>query len=154
MYRDNRNGGACVRNVLVYLSGPITAKNGRSVEQNVATALPIYFNLLRAGIPAFCPHLSAAFPSAFEVDYRIWMDYDFAVIARCTHLLTLPNYRESLGALEEINVADRLGIPVFYDIDGLITHLNGDGANPDEVCAVDPVVGASHSPDTRGSESS
>ncbi len=110
-------------NALVYLSGPITAKHGRSVEQNVAAALPVYFALLQAGVPAFCPHLSAGFPSAFEVDYRLWLAYDFAVIDRCTHLLTLANWEQSAGALEEVQYARDHHVPVFHDAAVLLAAL-------------------------------
>src|SRR5574342_1232287 len=59
--------------VFVYLSGPITAKYGYTVEQNVAQALKVYLDCLRAGVTCFCPHLSGAFPSAFDVPYETWL---------------------------------------------------------------------------------
>lgn len=109
--------------VFVYLSGPITAKNGRTVEQNVAAAVGVYWQLLAAGVPAFCPHLSGAFPTAFTIDYETWLQYDFAVIDRCTHVLMLPNWHESAGALREMDYADRQGKPVFSQVETLLAHL-------------------------------
>lgn len=104
------------RDLFVYLSGPITAKNGRTVEQNVADAVAVYLDCLRRGVPAFCPHLSGAFPSAFEIDYETWIDYDFAIIDRCTHVVMLPRYEESSGALRERAYAESIGKPVVYSI--------------------------------------
>jgi len=101
------------RNVFVYLSGPITAKHGYTVEENVAAAVKVYLECLDAGIPAFCPHLSGAFPSAFNIDYEKWIAYDFAVIERCTHLLMLPRWETSAGAVREKLFAEQRGIPVF-----------------------------------------
>ena len=104
--------------VFVYLSGPITAKHDRSVEENVAIALRAYWECLKAGIPAFCPHLSAGFPSAFtEVPYEAWLAYDFAVIQRCTDVVLLPNWQQSEGAVREVHFAEKLGLPVHASLD-------------------------------------
>lgn len=108
--------------VFVYLSGPITANHGRSVEQNVANAVQFYWRLLRAGIPAFCPHLSGAFPSAFEIDYETWIAYDLAVIDRCTHVLMLPHWEQSAGAMRERAYAEARGIPVAAN-DSELLHM-------------------------------
>ena len=112
------------RDVFVYLSGPITAKHGRSVEENTANALKVYWLCLRTGIPAFCPHLSAGFPSAFsEVPYDAWLAYDFAVIDRCSHVLMLPNWQESDGAKAELAYATQKGVSVHYELSALIDSL-------------------------------
>lgn len=102
--------------VFVYISGPITAKHGYTVEENVAAALKVYLDLLRRGIPCFCPHLSGAFPSAFDVDYETWLAYDYAVIARCTHVLLLPRWETSTGAVRERDFAESIGVPVIDDV--------------------------------------
>lgn len=97
----------------VYLSGPITATPERSIEQHVASAVDVYWQLLRRGVPAFCPHLSAAFPTAFLIPYEEWMAYDLIVIGRCTHVLMLPGWETSRGAARERTYAQEIGIPVF-----------------------------------------
>lgn len=102
------------RDVFLYLSGPITAKHGRSIEENVARAVDVYLRCLHLGLPAFCPHLSAIFPSAhLSVAYQVWMEYDFAVIDRCTHVVTLPHWEQSTGAVQEVEYARRWKIPVI-----------------------------------------
>ena len=110
-------------NTLVYLSGPITATPGHSVESNVAAALAVFLHCIRRGIPAFCPQLAAAFPSAFDVPYETWMLYDFAVIDRCTHMLMLPRWRESAGAIREKDYAFLRGMPVLYSVEDLESCL-------------------------------
>jgi hypothetical protein len=107
------------RDVFVYLSGPITAKHGYTVEENVAAAVKVYLECLRRGIPAFCPHLSGAFPSAFNVDYETWIAYDFAVIERCTHVMMLPRWETSAGAVREKAHAEALGCAVVHSLDEL-----------------------------------
>jgi hypothetical protein len=50
------------RDLFVYISGPMTAKDGHTIEENVAAGVRVYLDSLARGIPAFCPHLSGAFP--------------------------------------------------------------------------------------------
>lgn len=87
--------------LLVYISGPMTAKDDRSIEQNVADGVAVFAELIRLGIPAFCPHLNGAYPSLFEIGYDRWIAYDCAVLDRCTHLLMMPRWETSKGARME-----------------------------------------------------
>ena len=109
-----------MRDGFVYLSGPITAGHGRTVADNVASALAVYYACLRAGIPAFCPHLSALDPAAFEIDYETWMAQSFAVIGRCTALLMLPHWEQSSGALRERSWAESRGMPVYESLEAML----------------------------------
>jgi len=106
------------RDVLLYLSGPISPKNGFSIETNVASALRVFLECLKLGIPAFCPHLSAIFPSShLEITYATWMDYDYAIIDRCTDVLMLAGWQNSFGAQKEMAYAQRHNKPIFYSLD-------------------------------------
>ena len=108
--------------LLVYISGPITPKHGFSIEENVAVGVKVYFGLLARGIPAFCPQMTGAFPSAWtEVPYEAWLAYDFAIIDRCTHMLMLPRWESSAGAVRERAYAESIGMPVIDDI-GVLEH--------------------------------
>lgn len=106
--------------VFVYVSGPITPRDGFTLEQNVAQAIRVFCELLGRGIPAFCPHLTA---SELGIDYATWMAYDLAVVARCTHVLMLPRWRSSPGAVQERTFALSRGILVLETIAGLERHL-------------------------------
>lgn len=94
------------RDVLVYISGPLTAASGWTIEENISVALKCYYDLLRRGIPAFCPHLGGLSPSAWSVvAYQTWIQYDLAIIDRCTHVLMLPRWQQSKGAVIERDYA-------------------------------------------------
>ena len=96
--------------MFVYLAGPISAKDGYSVEENVAAALKVYFDLVRRGCACFCPQLCAGYPSAFsDVDYETWLRYDLAIIDCCTHVLLLPRWEASAGAVREREYAIATG---------------------------------------------
>ena len=112
--------------VLVYISGPMTAKDGRTMEQNTADGVAVYLDLLKRGIPAFSPHLSGAFPSAWSaLDHQQWIDYDCAIIDRCTHLLMMPRWETSKGAVMEFDYAQAKGIPVAKSVEQLTALLAG-----------------------------
>jgi hypothetical protein len=106
--------------LFVYLSGPMTAKHGVSMEENVAAGLRVHLDLLNQGIPNFCPQLSGAFPSAWsDVPYDRWLAFDFAVIDRCSHVLMLPRWETSKGALLEKQYAEQKGIPVVFTVEAI-----------------------------------
>jgi hypothetical protein len=102
---------------LVYLSGPITANEDGSVERHVLSALAVYLDCVRLGIPAICPHLGAIFPSAWTVvTYDQWLAQDFALIARCSHVLMLPGWERSRGARAEKGYAESIGVRVLENV--------------------------------------
>lgn len=109
-----------LKDVLVYISGPMTAKAGRTIEQNIAEGVAVYLDLLMRGIPAFSPHLSGAFPSAWtSLSHQEWIEYDFAIIDRCTHMLMMDRWGMSAGARLEYDYATAKGIPIAESIGGL-----------------------------------
>jgi hypothetical protein len=102
--------------LFVYISGPMTPRDGYTIEENVAAGLRMYWTLLLRGIPAFCPHLVGGYPTAWTLmPHAQWVAYDRAVIARCSHVLMLPRWETSEGARLEKAHAEQLGIPVVYD---------------------------------------
>lgn len=114
------------KGALVYISGPIKPTTGHTVERNVADALDIFIELIKLGIPAFCPHLTAAFPSAHtEIDYERWLQFDFCVIDRCTHMFMMPRWTISRGAQRERDYAFEIGLPVYSEMELLSAHVFG-----------------------------
>lgn len=116
-------------NTLVYISGAISPKNGKLVEQNVADASYFFLECIKHGIPAYLPHLTALLPSAHsDVSYEKWMDYDLAVINFCTHMVMLPGWAKSKGAVQEETYAASKGIPIFYTFEEMLKELVADVA--------------------------
>ena len=105
------------KDLFVYISGPMTAKHGYTVEENVTAGLKVHLELLQKGIPNFCPHLGGAFPTAWSaVDWETWLQYDLAVIDRCTHVLMMPRWEQSAGAVREREYALSIGKPILTSI--------------------------------------
>lgn len=111
--------------VLVYISGPMTAKDGRTIEQNTADGVAVYLDLLRLGIPAFSPHVGGAFPSAWTaLTHQQWIEYDFAVIDRCTHMLMMERWETSTGARLEYDYARSRDMAIAKSLPELLAHLS------------------------------
>lgn len=121
-----------LKDVLVYISGPMTAKDGYTIEENTAAGVRVYLDLLARGIPAFSPHLSGAFPSAWSaLSHAEWLAYDFAIIDRCSHVLAMPRWTSSAGAVRELAYARKIGLQVFFSSDELSRAVNA-VPNPSE----------------------
>lgn len=103
--------------LFVYISGPMTPKHGYTIEDNVAAGARVYWDLLQRGIPAFCPHLSGIFPTAWSLlPHEQWLEYDYRVIDRCTHVLLMPRWETSTGARAEKSYAESQGKIVVREI--------------------------------------
>ncbi|HRF49353.1 MAG TPA: DUF1937 family protein [Anaerolineales bacterium] len=100
--------------MLVYVSGPYTAKTHDEISANIQAAREVAIKLWEMGHAVICPHLNTAH---FEVDcnakYDDYMRGDFELLAVCDAIVMLPNWRDSNGAVAELNYANELGMGVF-----------------------------------------
>ncbi len=118
--------GVMRSDVYVYISGPMTAKDGYSIERNLSEGVDLFLELLKLGIPAHCPHLNGYPPSCWTaLPYAEWVALDKVVIDRCTHLLMMARWVTSTGARLEHDYAASRGIPITYslaELFGVIQH--------------------------------
>lgn len=114
-------------NIFVYLSGPMTGRDGYTKEENVAAALKVYFELIARGIPTYCPHLNGVIPSAWDIGWNTWLAFDEVMVTRCTHVVMLPRWTTSPGAVHEHTFAQMIGRPVYYmhdlDVESVIAFF-------------------------------
>lgn len=138
-----------MRNVLVYVAGPIGGGGGDDLVGNVSRAQAAGLALVRAGLSAHVPH-SCTFwgnklrvynlylgpPERYEygtafvpetefegAGYEDWLAVDLTVLARCDVLLRLDG--ESAGADREAAHARACGIPVFATVEQVIQYAKG-----------------------------
>jgi hypothetical protein len=114
-----------IPNTYVYISGPMTAKDGYSIERNVAEGVDLFLDLLRRGIPAHCPHLTGLSASCWigGIDHATWLELDKIILDRCTHVLMMPRWETSTGARIEREYAQSRGVPVYYSLPELLRGL-------------------------------
>jgi len=102
--------------IKVYIASPYT--KGDRLE-NVRRQVEVAHDLRKFGVVPFVPLLSHYAHEIQPEPYDIWLSEDFEWIAACNALLRLPG--ESKGADAEVTFAWRINIPVFYDVNELIS---------------------------------
>ncbi len=104
---------------ILYLSGPYSAGNGRTVADNIAVARAHAVAAARKGWFPFTPHLNTA---GFEIDcpevsHQEWLDGDLAILRALSQagvaVLLLPGWEQSKGARLERDWAIHLNLEVF-----------------------------------------
>jgi len=107
------------RKKLVYTAGPYRSKLGiRGIVENIQTAEYWMAYLWWLGVSVICPHKNTALlDGAYGMTGDDWLDGDFVQVERCDAVFLLPNWQESSGALQEIDVAEAAGIPIFEHTD-------------------------------------
>ena len=107
---------------ILYLSGPYSPGNGRTIAENIAIARSYAVAAARKGWMPFTPHLNTAH---FEVDcpdvsHEEWLAGDLAILDRLDPatdaMLLLPDRIESPGAVREYHRAVARGIEVIYPV--------------------------------------
>ena len=97
---------------LIYISGPYTAANGRTVEANIAGAIAVGYKVRDLGLAPLVPHISVLPPRPWDGDpWKAAMAECLAQLRRCDALLMMPNWQDSRGARMEVRFAKAWGIP-------------------------------------------
>lgn len=105
---------------LVYLAAPYTDPDPVA---NTHHAIRVASRLIDDGrVTPVVPHLTLLWQAVDPRPAEFWYAYDLEVLARCDIVLRLPG--PSPGADNEVREAERLGLPVAYDIDQLYTYLD------------------------------
>lgn len=102
----------------IYVAGPYT--NG-DVAVNVRNAYEAANKLADLGFAPFVPHASHFWHLLFPRSYEFWLELDNEFLFCCDAVLRLSGL--SLGADKEVELAKRLGKPVFVEIEDLIEYF-------------------------------
>jgi hypothetical protein len=102
----------------IYVAGPYTKGD---VAINVRNAYEAATRLADLGFAPFVPHATHFWHMLFPHPYEFWLDLDNQYLPCCQALLRLPG--PSSGADKEVDLARKLGIPVFTEIDKLVEHF-------------------------------
>jgi hypothetical protein len=102
---------------LVYVAGPYSSPDP---VQNTHDAVRCATWLLKDGrVTPFVPHLTLFWHAITPLPYELWCAYDLEILARCDALLRRPG--RSHGADDEVVAARRFGLPVFEDVQALLS---------------------------------
>jgi len=116
----------------IYIAGAITptSKDKHPVLEycaNVASFLATGTALYRRGFAPYIP--------ALDILIVIWgwgnfkpedfFDTSMAYLAVADAVLVLPEFENSVGTRRELEYASKHGIPIFYDLEDLLSYFSG-----------------------------
>lgn len=102
----------------VFISGPYSKGD---VAQNVKIAMDMANELINHGFAPYCPHLTHFLHMNSWQPYEKWLEIDCEFLVLCDAVIRLAG--ESSGADNEVELAKRTDIPIFYNIDELVDFL-------------------------------
>lgn len=108
---------------LVYIAGPYRAPTRQGIELNIQAARAVAVRAAQKGWAVICPHLNTAHMDeiAPELGDQFWLDATMEMMRRCDAIVTVAGWSESKGTKAELDEAEELEIPVFYQVDALPT---------------------------------
>ena len=100
----------------VYIAGPYVHED---FDENCNDAIDIAEELYTSGICLpIIPLLTYKWHARHQHSSEFWNEYCFQILKRCDAVL-VHDAEGSLGTIDEVVEAERLGIPVFYLMDDL-----------------------------------
>jgi hypothetical protein len=103
---------------LVAIAGPYRAPSEYEVVQNIRRAEELAIQVWRAGAACICPHKNTALFGGAAPD-AVWLSGALEMVRRSDAVLCVANWKKSAGAVDEVNLAKELGIPVFETFEEL-----------------------------------
>ncbi len=102
----------------IYIAGPYTIGE---VAQNVKNSMDTANELIVLGYAPVCPHLTHFLHMNNWQPYDKWLEIDAEYVKVSDAVLRIPG--ESKGADKEVELAESLDIPVFYNIKELTKSI-------------------------------
>lgn len=102
---------------VAYIAGPYRPNNGRTVLENVRLAEQVAIKYWRLGYAVICPHKNTEFFDGLCPD-NVWLEGDLEIVKRVDVVVAMENYKDSSGAIAEIELAKSMGKVIIYDVDG------------------------------------
>lgn len=112
------------RTIKVYLAMPYSMHPNRCTRD----AMWVWDLLWRTGYIPYCPHWTHFQDIFIPLDYADWLEFDAAWLPDCHVVLRMKG--TSMGADKEMVLATKLGIPVVFSVDELMTRYPADGELP------------------------
>ena len=119
--REVEDWASLAPRLAIYIAGPISTEIGDRpinlhhplVVQRLDHALGVAESLITHGLWPYIPHLTIAWNHYHPHTQGYWMRLDIFWLSRCNALLRLPG--ASKGADQEVEEAERLTMPIFYN---------------------------------------
>jgi hypothetical protein len=97
---------------VVYVAGPYRGPSEWAVTENIRAAEAAALELWKRGAAAVCPHKNTAYFGGARPD-ETWLEGDLAILMKCDALFLLPTWKQSTGAVAEVELARSFFIPII-----------------------------------------
>ena len=99
---------------VIYVAGKYRANSPNDMFNNIMHARDAARILWLKGWAVICPHANSIFMDGCHTD-KMFLKGDLEIIRRCDAIYMLNNYEASHGALVELELAQELGLEIFYE---------------------------------------
>ena len=109
---------------LIFVSTPYTAERWHGVKDNILDAEILSIQLISKGWAVITPAKNTAFYEKYESlmdgkGYDFWLEFYLTILEKCDAMILSKRWKLSKGATGEYEHAKKLGIPVFFEEDGI-----------------------------------
>lgn len=101
---------------IVYVAGKFRGKTPWDVHLNVTHAETFALAVALLGASPLCPHANTAHFDK-QLDDKFWLDATARLLEVSDAIVLIPGWRDSAGARNERDLADKWKKPIFY-LDG------------------------------------
>lgn len=105
--------------MIVYVAGPYTAADSWRREENIRRAEELSLEVLRIGHYPICPHTMSRFFFG-QVPEAVAIAWGLDLVRVSEALLLVSGWQDSAGTRTEIELARKLGLPVYRDFGELL----------------------------------
>lgn len=108
---------------VVYVGGPYRAKDHWLIEKNIRAAEELALRVWATKrASAVCPHTMCRYYQGHLED-DLWLNGLLDILSVCDALLLVDGWEKSEGTIEEIRLAQSLGMPIFYSFDDFMLWI-------------------------------
>jgi hypothetical protein len=99
-----------------YCAGKYTDKIVSNVKKNIEHAYNVGLEVMKLGAMPLIPHMNTAYMDGFQsADW--WYEGTQELEKRCDFIVMCDGWEESVGSVAEFELAEKLGLPIFYEND-------------------------------------
>lgn len=113
----------------IYIAGAYSASNVITVLDNMREGMRLATKVFLLGHAPFCPWLDFHFQLMLREGEALTVEdyyrYSIAWLKVSDAMLLVPGWQSSRGTKKEMEIAERLDIPIYYDINKLNAFLKG-----------------------------
>jgi len=102
---------------VIYIAGAYRNRTEWGLIENIRHAERVAIKLWQRGYAVICPHLNTAHFGGLCTD-DTWLKGDLEILSRCDAIYVLDNWKQSRGAQEELKLAIKLRLEIYYEENG------------------------------------